>query len=265
MSMIDIHSHILPEIDDGARSLTEAMQMAGTAVGDGIRQVVCTPHMFNGISDNPEPAEVLERVARLQEAIAHTGLRVYPGNEVHLTHDIAQQARTNRVTRLNNKNYMLVEFPSVTIPVGAEDLFEALKDEGVRPILVHPERNLRFQTRPALIADFVSRGVYVQVTAMSVTGEFGSAAQRCAEEMMRHNCVHFLATDAHRSERRPPILSRGRAAAALILGPDKASRLVQDNPLAVVTGLPLEVDPLIPWDKPPEKSKGTFFGRFFGS
>jgi protein-tyrosine phosphatase len=262
--MIDIHSHILPEIDDGARSLTEAMQMAGTAVSDGIRQIVCTPHMFNGISNNPEPAEVIERVARLQDAVAHTGLRVYPGNEVHITHDIAQQAKSNRVTRLNNKNYMLVEFPSVTIPVGSEELFEALIGEGVHPILVHPERNLRFQTRPGLIADFVSRGVYVQVTAMSMTGEFGFAAQSCAEDLMRHNCVHFIASDAHRSERRPPILSKGRDAAAQIIGAEKAHRLVQDNPLAVLSGLPLKTEPLIPWDAPVKKSKSTFFGRLFG-
>jgi protein-tyrosine phosphatase len=263
--MIDIHSHILPEIDDGARSLEEAVEMAEIAAADGIKQMVCTPHMFNGISNNPEPAEILDRVAAFQEKIAHTGLIVLPGNEVHITHELADQARANRVTKLNNKNYMLVEFPSMTIPVGADELFEGLTSNGVRPILVHPERNHRFQARPSLVTGFIEMGVYIQVTAMSVTGEFGPAAKSCADALLRHNCVHFLASDAHRSERRPPILSKGRTAAAEVIGEDKAARLVVNNPLAVVTGELVEPEPVIPWDSPEQKNRPSFFGRLFGS
>lgn len=261
--MIDIHSHILPEIDDGARNLEEALDMARVAAADGIQQMCCTPHMFNGISDNPQPAEILERVAAFQEAIGAEGLRVLPGNEVHVSHEIAEQARTNRVTKLNNKNYMLVEFPTMTVPIGADELFYRLQLNGVRPILVHPERNSQLQSRPSLVADFVNRGVYVQVTAMSVTGEFGPAAKNCADSLLRHNCVHFLASDAHRAERRPPILSRGRDAAAAVIGPEKAQKLVWDNPLAVVTGGVIQAEAVIPYGGTKEK-KTSFFGKFFG-
>src|SRR5436190_9362004 len=109
--MIDIHSHILPDVDDGARTLEEALEMARVAAADGIQQICCTPHMFNGISDNPQPAEILDRVAQFQTEIDNAGiaLRVLPGNEVHVSHEIAEQARTNRVTKLNSQNYMLVE------------------------------------------------------------------------------------------------------------------------------------------------------------
>ena len=261
--MIDIHSHILPDTDDGARTLQEALQMAEIAAADGIQQMVCTPHMFNGVSSNPDPEEVARRVEAFQAAAYTTGLKLLPGNEVHITHEIAELAAANRVTRLNNKNYMLVEFPAMTVPVGAEELFDALSRVGVTPILVHPERNLRLQTRPSLISRFVERGVFIQVTAMSVTGEFGNAARGCAEEFLRHNCVHFLATDAHRAERRPPILSKGRAAAAAILGEEAANRLVWDNPLAVVNGFDIEASPYIPWTTSSEKPKSFFFGRFF--
>jgi len=261
--MIDIHSHILPEIDDGARSLEEALEMARVAAADGIQQMVCTPHMFNGISDNPDPAEILERVNAFQEAIGAQGLRVLPGNEVHVSHEIVEQARTNRVTKLNRQNYMLVEFPTMVVPIGADELFYRLQLDGVRPILVHPERNSQIQARPSIVANFVERGVHIQVTAMSVTGEFGNGPKQCAESLLRHNCVHFLATDAHRAERRPPILSRGRDAAAAIIGAEKALKLVYDNPLAVVKGETIQADPVVPYGGTREK-KSSFFGKLFG-
>jgi len=175
LAVIDIHSHIMPEIDDGARSLEEAVEMARIATSDGIEFMVSTPHMFNGLSHNPEPSEILERVAALNEAIG-MGVKILPGNEVHVSHDIVEQAKKNRVTKINQRNYMLVEFPQLAVPFGADDLFYRLLLLGVHPILVHPERNSQIQGRPSIVVPYVERGVFVQVTAMSVTGEFGPAA-----------------------------------------------------------------------------------------
>src|SRR5262245_57221395 len=135
----------MPEIDDGARSLEEAVEMARIAAQDGIEYMVSTPHMFNGLSHNPQPSEILARVAALNEAIGGNGVKILPGNEVHISHDIVEQAKSNRVTKINQLNYMLVEFPQLTVPVGADDLFYQLLLQGVRPILVHPERNGQIQ------------------------------------------------------------------------------------------------------------------------
>ena len=146
--MIDIHSHIMPEMDDGARSVEEAVKMAEIAARDGIEQMVSTPHMFNGLSHNPDPSEIMERVMQLQEAIGNT-LRILPGNEVHVSHEIAEQAKTRRVMLINNRNYMLVEFPQLTVPIGADELFYKLQLQSVYPILVHPERNAQIQSRPS--------------------------------------------------------------------------------------------------------------------
>ena len=261
--MIDIHSHILPDIDDGSKTLDDSLEMARIAFEDGITHMCCTPHMFNGLSENPDPSEILERVSALQEAIGVDGLTVLPGNEVHISHEIAEQAKTNRVTKLNRQNYMLVEFPTLTVPIGADELFYKLLLQGVHPILVHPERNSQLQSRPALVADFVQRGVLVQVTAMSVTGEFGPAAQACAVSLLRHNCVHFLATDTHRPGRRPPILSRGRDAAAAIIGADNALKLVEDNPRAAINGQSLAVAPPIPYGAANPSGGPSFFSRLF--
>jgi protein-tyrosine phosphatase len=260
--VIDIHSHIMPDIDDGARTLEEAVEMARIAKEDGIEFMVSTPHMFNGLSNNPQPSEILERVAALNEAIGSAGLKILPGNEVHISHEIAEQAKTNRVTKINQRNYMLVEFPQLTVPIGAEELFYKLLLQGVRPILVHPERNGQIQAQPSIVAKFIERGVYIQVTAMSVTGEFGNAAKTCAEVLLRHNCVHFLATDTHRAKSRPPILSKGRHAAAQVIGEERAEALVETNPRAVINGETLRVPPLVPFGTSPKPKRG-FFGRFF--
>ena len=256
--MIDIHSHILPGIDDGARSLEESLKMAEIAAADGIEQMVATPHLFNGLSNDPEPAEICDRIAELQSGIGEK-LKILPGCEAHMTHDIADRAKSRRVMALNRCNYLLVEFPQFTVPVGADEVFYRLQLQGFHPILVHPERNLQIQKQASLVADYIARGVFTQVTAMSMAGEFGVPARKCAETLLEHNCVHFLATDTHRPSKRPPILSRGRDAAAAIVGKEKANRLVYDNPLAVVEGRPLEVDGPIPF----EKRNPSVFSRLF--
>ena len=256
--MIDIHSHILPQIDDGARSIEEAIEMAEIAAADGIERMVSTPHMFNGISQNPMPEEILQRVANLQQAIGDK-LEIVPGNEVHVSPEIVDQVITNRVTRINQKNYLLVEFPQLMIPPGVEDLFYKLQLQGVHPILVHPERNLEIQNHPSIAADYLQRGVFIQITAMSVTGEFGPAAKTCAHTLLKHKCVHFIATDAHRPKRRRPVLSNARAVAAALVGEEQARRFVEDNPLAVIEGKRISAEPPVPFS-----SRKGFF-RFFQS
>src|SRR5215471_14406730 len=125
----------MPGIDDGARTMEEALEMARIAAADGIEYMVSTPHMFNGLSHNPEPSEILDRIAALNDSIKDDSIRILPGNEVHISHDIAEHVKNNRVTRINQQNYMLVEFPQLTVPVGARDLFYKLQLQGVHPIL----------------------------------------------------------------------------------------------------------------------------------
>jgi protein-tyrosine phosphatase len=258
--MIDIHSHILPELDDGARSMEEALEMAAIAAGDGITHIVATPHMYNGLSTNPDPSDVAGRVDALQREIGDP-LRVLPGNEVHVAHDTAEKFAEGRLTPLNNGNYVLIEFPSMAVPTGVDQVFYKLLVHGVTPILVHPERNLRIQQAPEIAARFVECGVRVQVTAMSVTGEFGVSARQAAEWLLRHNSVHFLATDTHRAHQRPPILSRGREAAGRIIGPEAATRLVEDNPRAAIEGRPFDPGPPVPFTR--FTARPGLMSRFF--
>jgi protein-tyrosine phosphatase len=241
--------------------MDEALKMAAIAFADGIEQMVCTPHLFNGLSKDPLTSEIEDRVSELQNAIGGTGLKVLPGSEVRVTSGFVTQAQENLFTALNRKTYVLVEFPTPSVPRGARLWFKNLKLQGVNPILAHPERNLEIQRYPWIAADFVGDGVLTQVTAMSVAGQFGMAAKICADNLLRHNCVHFLATDTHRPEKRPPMLSRGRDAAAAIIGTDAARVLVEDNPLAVVSGQPIVSPAVIPYEVP--TGARSFFGRLF--
>ena len=151
-------------------------------------------------------------------------------------------------------------FPSMNVPVGAPELFYKLQLSGIIPILVHPERNIQIQNQPSIVADLIARGARIQVTAMSITGAFGPSAQRSVEELLRHNCVHFIATDAHRAQRRPPVLSAGRDAAAAIIGEESARKLVEDNPRAVIDGHAMTPNPPIPFEKP---GSPGFFSKLF--
>jgi protein-tyrosine phosphatase len=260
--VIDIHSHILPELDDGSRSLQESIEMARMAAEDGIRQMVATPHAFNGLSHDPGTDEILRRTGALQKAVG-PDLEILPGNEVHFTHDAPEQAAAGRATTLNRQPYMLIEFPSIHVPLGAADLFAKVRRAGIVPILAHPERNQEIQRHPLKVAAFIHAGVRIQVTAMSVTGKFGSMALRTVETLLRHNAVHFIATDAHRAKSRPPILSEARDRAAEIIGPEAARKLVEDNPRAVVRGETFDIEPLRRFET--AAATGGVLGRWFGS
>lgn len=233
--MIDIHSHILPGLDDGARSMDEAVAMAEKAAADGITHMVATPHAFNGLSHDPRSPEILRRVDALQQAVGST-IAILPGNEVRYTEDVAGKARGGRLTTLNRQQYVLIEFPAPTVPRGCGKQIRNLREWGMTPILAHPERNRTVQAHPSLLADLIGEGALVQVTAMSVTGRFGDDALVCVEQLLRANAVHFIATDAHRPERRPPVLSEAREAAGRIVGQERARILVEDNPTAVIRG-----------------------------
>lgn len=257
--MIDIHSHILPEVDDGARSLEESLAMARMAAGDGITHMIATPHAFNGLSDDPNTDEILRQVERLQNAIG-ADLQVLPGNEVRYSENIVGKARSGRLTTLNRQHYTLIELPTAHVPRGATKLFRTLREEGMTPILAHPERNRDVQSRPELVVDLIRAGALVQITAMSVTGKFGDAALASAEMLLRHNAVHFIATDTHRPDRRPPILSEARTAAAKIVGEDCAKKLVDDHPAAVIRGDVLRIDPPVAFEP---ADSGRLLSRLF--
>jgi len=230
--MIDIHCHILCDIDDGPADLAGSLAMARLAAADGIRQLVATPHVSD---DFPPPELIAEKVAALNLAIAEAGIEL----EILCGGDNLHNLGAEKLARysINASRYVLVEFPHTHLPANAGDcIFDALSS-GLIPIITHPERNPSVVQNPRLLFDLVARGALVQLTAESLTGGFGAASRACARYLLKKKMVHFLASDGHSADWRPPVLSAGVKAAAKIIGKEAARKLVFDNPQAVVNGV----------------------------
>ncbi|MFH1351242.1 MAG: CpsB/CapC family capsule biosynthesis tyrosine phosphatase [Pseudomonadota bacterium] len=242
--MIDIHCHILPGVDDGAKSLEESLSMAKTAVEDGIHTIVATPHTLNGIYLNPAH-EVISGVARLQDVLTHNhiDLQLCPGADIQLCPGIMGRIREGEAGTINNnQRYILLELPAQTVPPGVKDEIFNLKVNGITPIITHPERHPAILRDMTLLQRLVSLGALVQVTAMSITGDFGEVVMQYAERLLTQRLVHVIASDAHSPDTRPPILSRAVEAAAEIMGNhEDAERMVTVIPEAILSGDPLEL------------------------
>jgi len=241
--MIDLHCHILPGLDDGAADMDEALGMARAAVRDGIRTLVGTPHTLNEAFVNPA-ARVAEAAAAVREALARARipLDVLPGAEVRVGPDLLDRVKDGDAGTLNhNGRYILLEFPVQSVPPRFREEVFALQRAGLVPILAHPERNLEIQRDLGFLGGLVEMGVLCQLTAMSITGEFGAGPRQCALEMLRQGLAHVIASDAHSARRRPPALTEAAECAAEILGSVPAARrMVEEVPRAILEGAPVE-------------------------
>ncbi|MCI0590644.1 MAG: capsular biosynthesis protein [Gammaproteobacteria bacterium] len=236
--MIDLHCHMLPAIDDGAPEWDTALEMARIAISDGIRLAVCTPHIYPGLYENTA-AGIGASVAVFEERLQQAGLslRLGVGADTHLVPDIVASLRSGRIPTLNGSRYFLLEPPHHVAPPRLSKTCFALLTAGYIPVITHPERLSWIEDHYALFQELVGRGVWMQVTAGSLTGRFGHKARYWAERMLDEGIVHLLATDAHGIRRRPPLLAEGRQAAERWVGPEEAMRLVEHRPQAVVDDL----------------------------
>lgn len=237
--MIDLHSHILPGIDDGARTLDDALQMARLAVADGIRTMACTPHIYPGMYMNDGPG--IERArAALQAELDEQGisLQLVTGADVHLVPGLVQGLRSGAVPTLHGSRYLLLE-PSHTLPPPRfEDAVFSLVAAGYTPIITHPERLTWVDTHYPVFLRLIEQGAWMQVTAGALTGVFGPRAQYWGERFLGEGHVHLLASDAHSPGRRKPELSPALEIARRLAGPEAAHQMVHERPQAVLDNQP---------------------------
>ena len=232
--MIDLHSHLLPGIDDGAPDLATALQLAKVALADGITHMVCTPHIHPGRYDNT-PQTIEQALAELRAGLAEQqlALQVSAAAEVRFGMELMLAVKQQQIPFLGlwqQRPVLLLEFPHGELPFGAERLTQWLLQQGIQPMIAHPERNKGLLRDPSKIKPLVQQGCLFQVTAGAVAGRFGQPAQDLAERFLAEGLVTILASDAHNLENRPPVLSEGLAAASALLGEAEAYKLVQDNP-----------------------------------
>jgi protein-tyrosine phosphatase len=243
--VIDIHSHLLPEVDDGPRSWETAEAMCRMAAGDGIEHMVATPHANDRYHYDRE--YLLQLLETLRQRIGGSP-RLSLGCDFHLSYENLQDAlaRPQRYT-VEGTSYLLVELSNYSIPVQLDQFFTLLGDKGLIPIITHPERNPILQQSPQRVLQWIEQGCIVQVTASALTGGWGDRAQQIARWLFERNAVHVVATDAHDVNRRPPILSEARRKISADYGREIADALVDDNPRAIVQGktIPYFPDPAV--------------------
>ena len=243
--MIDIHHHLLFDLDDGSRNLDMSVAMAEMAFADGITHIVCTPHANERFPYRPEI--VSQRLTELEETLLAKGigpLILGTGCDFHLMYENVEDAlhQPSRYT-INGKGYLLVEFPDFSISPNTSATFYDLRLSGMTPIITHPERNPILSKHPERMADWLATGALIQITAASLHGRFGQQAQKVCHWLLERNWVHFIATDAHNLTSRPPQMRAAYDDIEEKHGEDTARRLCITNPRAAFEGAPLPLQP----------------------
>jgi protein-tyrosine phosphatase len=232
--VIDIHSHILFGLDDGARTLEESTAMVRMAAAAGTTDIVATPHANNQYAYDPE---IIERKLAELRLAAGDAIRIHRGCDFHLTpENIADAIHWPAKYSIGGNGYLLVEFSDHMVPETAGEIFGSMLNAGLRPIITHPERNPLLQKKMELIEAWVERGCLVQVTAYSPLGRFGKTAKAAADRLLASGLVHFLASDAHDCKHRPPALDEPWKHIAKEFGEPAARALLETNPAAALAG-----------------------------
>lgn len=263
--MIDLHCHILPGIDDGAPDLEVALAMARCAVADGITVTACTPHIYPGLYENNRDG-ILAAIAAFREVLAaeNIPLRLVEGADTHLAPDLVGQIKAGKVPTLNGSRYFLFEPPHHVAPPRLNDSIFHLLTAGFIPVVTHPERLTWLGAHYKDFKQMVQNGAWMQITAGSLTGQFGRRPQYWAERMLDEGLVHILATDAHHIKRRRPELSEARALAAKRMGEEEATYLVLTRPLGILENTPPEALPALPPSHYVSRRVNSFWKGLFG-
>lgn len=239
--MIDLHHHLLPATDDGSKDLLTSVSMVEMAAADGITHIVATPHAnYTYEYDRARHEGTLQEIREALPADLAGSVQLGLGCDFHLNVDNIADAHAHpRRYTINETEYLLVELPDFNIPSRLDEVFYSMRVDGLTPILTHPERNATLQRTPERLQEWLQTGLLIQVTAASLTGNFGNKAERMAWKLLASGSVHVLATDAHDLVHRPPRMGEARDRVAKKFGEEVAKLLCTGNPLAIYQGVPL--------------------------
>jgi protein-tyrosine phosphatase len=240
--VIDIHSHILPGLDDGSKSLEESVAMALMAAESGTTDIVASPHANQDYKFDPR--EVERKISEVQAAVGDVP-QIHYGCDFHLTMENIEDAlRAPQKYSIDHHGYLLVEFSDFHIPKTADGIFARMMQAGLTPIVTHPERNQLLQKRLPELEAWAAQGVLMQVTALSFLGRFGRTAKRFAEELMSHGMVHVVASDAHDTKWRTTDMRESRRYIEKQYGLEVTERIFEENPRSVLAGVPISPVPV---------------------
>ena len=241
--MIDIHSHILPNIDDGARSIEETFNLIKEAQKAGFEAIISTSHYMENYyeTDVPEREVWVKAICEnLQTKNIETNL--YLGNEIYFSDNIIELLEQRKASTINNTSYVLFELPLNAEPMNLYDVVYEMLQYKLVPILAHPERYSYVQKDPDLIYDLIEKGVLMQANYGSIIGQYGEKAQIIVEKFLENNMIHFLGSDVHRPNTIYPKIPRILEQIADIVGEEKLEELTTTNPKLVLNNKKIDID-----------------------
>ena len=240
--MIDIHCHVLPGVDDGVPDVSAAEAFCKLAAKDGIREIIATPHQRHPSWANENTDVLRNKFTVLKEQVSKW-VTLHLGAEIRLDSgliDEIDRGAVGHVLPLAESRYLLIEFPRIDTGLPAEEILHELMIAGYQPILAHPELIPYLANDPGRLEGLLGDGSLLQVTGMSITGDFGKGPQATVWSLLHRGWVHFVASDAHSSDWRPPLLSRARQALSDDLGEEVATLLTEENPAKILSDEKLE-------------------------
>ncbi|MEX6216495.1 tyrosine-protein phosphatase [Mammaliicoccus sciuri] len=254
--MIDIHNHLLMGLDDGAQSYEETISLLQQAKEQGITGVVVTPHHLHPKYNNKfsKVESKLNQLKQYQQIVDY-GIDLYVGQEIRIKDQVLDDIDNQFIQGINHSRYILIEFPSNSIPNYTKNLLYEVQNKGFIPIIAHPERNKAIVSNPNLLYELVNNGALSQVTSSSLTGELGKNIQNISIKLIDHNLIHFIASDAHHPITRPFIMSDLFSISKLKKVEDKLHELIRNNEFIIR-------DEEIVRTRPKEIKKNKFFGLF---
>lgn len=234
MEFCDLHTHILPGVDDGAQTMEQSLEMLRNAVASDVTTVVATPHCaVQGCFDNYNNDELRDRFAALQQAAKDIPVRLLLGGEVRVTDQIIPLLEAGMLPTLNNSRYLLTEFPSDFPAQLFSRVLEQILDQGFLPLIAHPERYSAIQSSPMLVEKWLKLGCHIQITGGSILGKLGRTTQKTAQKLLRNGLVCCVASDSHDTRSRSNFLADVYDHLSVHYSRQYADQLMYLNPLAI--------------------------------
>lgn len=229
--MIDIHCHILPGLDDGPKTMEQALAMARLAERSGTRRIIATPHFLNGVYtiDTHQIKQCAEQFSRALDR-EKINIEMFTGAEIRVAHNICTLFEKGALPSLAGSAYYLFELPDIFFKEGVFRMLHQLQKREVVPVIAHPERNYTLLKKPGMIQAFLDRQCVFQLTGESVLGNNGKASFRLSKEMICSGSAHFIASDGHNTDSRPPVLKNVFKAVKKISNETTAGKLMIENP-----------------------------------
>ena len=256
--MIDIHSHMLQNVDDGSVNLDMSIEMAKIYVENGFKGVILTPHYIEGIDNNSRLDNQI-KFMELRDELNNQDLdiEIYLGHEVLLSLEMVEKLEDGTISTLNNSRYVLVELPMYDIPMYVEDVFYNLQLKGYIPIIAHPERNMKIMEDPNILMKYIKNGALAQLNLPSLDERYGKDVCRNSELLVKHNMIHFVSTDAHTSSRRSPNVKNAVKRLKSLVSEEQFQNLTYKNAELLIEDKNIAIENPIEY-----KRKRQFFNLF---